>query len=428
MGLINRLQHGWNAFMNRDPTHDYQPGAITYSYNPNRIRFSGGNEKSIVTSVYNRIAIDAAAIDIKHVRLDANERYMETVDSGLNTCLNVEANIDQTGRAFLQDVYASTLDEGVIAIVPVDTTADPNKTLSYDILSMRTGKILEWRPDSVKVRLYNDRTGRKEDTWVLKRNVGIIENPLYAVINEKNSTMQRLIRKLNILDAIDEQSGSGKLDLIIQLPYTVKTELKRQQAERRRQDVEDQLANSKFGIAYADSTERITQLNRPVENNLMKQIEYLTSMLYSQLGINQAVMDGTADEKTMLRYYNGTIEPFVATVVDEMKRKFLTKTARSQHQSIAYFRDPFSLVPVNDIAEIADKFTRNEIMTSNEIRQIIGMKPSKDPKADQLVNSNIAQPMESREEYDQLGEKPLNEEPIDEESGGLTMDTPVKDL
>ena len=428
MGLMNRLQHGWNAFMNRDPTPDYQPGAITYSYNPNRVRFSGGNEKSIVTSVYNRIAIDAAAIDIKHVRLDANERYMETVDSGLNTCLNVEANIDQTGRAFLQDVYASTLDEGVIAIVPVDTTADPNKTLSYDILSMRTGKILEWRPDSVKVRLYNDRTGRKEDTWVLKRNVGIIENPLYAVINEKNSTMQRLIRKLNILDAIDEQSGSGKLDLIIQLPYTVKTELKRQQAERRRKDVEDQLANSKFGIAYADSTERITQLNRPVENNLMKQIEYLTSMLYSQLGITQAVMDGTADEKTMLRYYNGTIEPFVAAVVDEMKRKFLTKTARSQHQSIAYFRDPFSLVPVNDIAEIADKFTRNEIMTSNEIRQLIGMKPSNDPKADQLVNSNIARPMESQEEYDQLGEQPLNEEPIDEESGGLTMNTPVKDL
>lgn len=414
MGLMNRLQHGWNAFMNRDPTSDYQPGTITYSYKPDRVRFSGGNEKTIVTSVYNRIAIDAASIDIKHVRLDENDRYMETIDSGLNTCLNIEANLDQTGRAFLQDVYASVLDEGYIAIVPTDTTLNPKVTSSYDILSMRTGKILEWRADSVKVRLYNERTGKKEDIWVPKRNAAIIENPLYAVINEKNSIMQRLIRKLNLLDAIDEQSGSGKLDLIIQLPYTVKTELKRQQAERRRKDVEEQLANSKFGIAYADSTERITQLNRPVENNLMKQIEYLTSMLYSQLGITQAVMDGTADEKTMLRYYNGTIEPFVSAVVDEMKRKFLSKTARSQHQSILYFRDPFSLVPVNDIAEIADKFTRNEIMTSNEIRQVVGMKPSDDPKADRLVNSNIAQPLESRDEYGQLEEQPLNEEPINE--------------
>ena len=428
MGLMNRLQHSWNAFMNRSPTPDYQPGAVTYSYRPDRIRFSGGNEKTIVTSIYNRIAIDAASIDIKHVRLDKNDRYMETIDSGLNTCLNIEANLDQTGRAFLQDVYASVLDEGCIAIVPVETTFNPNITGSFDILSMRTGKILEWRADSVKVRLYNERTGKKEDIWVPKRNAAIIENPLYAVINEKNSIMQRLIRKLNLLDAIDEQSGSGKLDLIIQLPYTVKTDLKRQQAERRRKDVEDQLANSKFGIAYADSTERITQLNRPVENNLMKQIEYLTSMLYSQLGITQAIMDGTADEKTMLRYYNGTIEPFVSAVVDEIKRKFLTKTARSQHQSILYFRDPFSLVPVNNIAEIADKFTRNEIMTSNEIRQVIGMKPSDDPKADQLVNSNIAQPMESQEEYGKLGEQPLNEEPIDEESGRITMDTPVSEL
>ena len=428
MGLMNRLQHGWNAFMNRSPTPDYQPGEVTYSYRPDRIRFSGGNEKTIVTSIYNRIAIDAASIDIKHVRLDKNDRYMETIDSGLNTCLNIEANLDQTGRAFLQDVYASILDEGCIAIVPVETTFNPNITGSFDILSMRTGKILEWRSDSVKVRLYNERTGKKEDIWVPKRNAAIIENPLYAVINEKNSIMQRLIRKLNLLDAIDEQSGSGKLDLIIQLPYTVKTDLKRQQAERRRKDVEDQLANSKFGIAYADSTERITQLNRPVENNLMKQIEYLTSMLYSQLGITQAIMDGTADEKTMLRYYNGTIEPFVSAVVDEIKRKFLTKTARSQHQSILYFRDPFSLVPVNNMAEIADKFTRNEIMTSNEIRQVIGMKPSDDPKADQLVNSNIAQPMESKEEYGKLGEQPLNEEPIDEESGRITMDTPVSKL
>lgn len=423
MGLMDRLQHGWNAFMNRDPTDGHEYGTVTYSYRPDRVRFSGGNEKTIVTSIYNRIAIDAAAVDIKHVRLDENDRYIETIESGLNTCLNIEANLDQTGRSFLHDVYASVLDEGYIAIVPVETTLNPKITGSYDITSMRTGKILEWRADSVKVRLYNEWTGKKEDIWVLKRNTAIIENPLYAVINEKNSIMQRLIRKLNLLDAIDEQSGSGKLDLIIQLPYAVKTELKRQQAERRRKDVENQLANSKYGIAYADSTERITQLNRPVENNLMKQIEYLTSMLYSQLGITQAVMDGTADEKTMLRYYNATIEPFVAAVVDEIKRKFLTKTARSQHQSIMYFRDPFSLVPVNDIAEIADKFTRNEIMTSNEIRQVIGMKPSDDPKADQLINSNIAQPLESREEYGQLGEQP-----IDEESGGLSMDTPIKDL
>lgn len=428
MGLVNRLQHGWNAFMNRDPTLDYRPGEVTYSYRPDRVRFSGGNEKTIVTSIYNRIAIDAAAVDIKHVRLDKNDRYIETIESGLNTCFNIEANIDQTGRAFLQDIYASVLDEGCIAIVPIDTTTSPKMPGSYQITSMRTGKILEWRADSVKVRLYDDRDGKKKDIWVLKRNTAIIENPLYAVINEKNSIMQRLIRKLNLLDAIDEQSGSGKLDLIIQLPYTIRTDLKREQAERRRKEVENQLANSKFGIAYADSTERITQLNRPIENNLMKQIEYLTNMLYSQLGITQAVMDGTADEKTMLRYYNATIEPFVATVVDEIKRKFLTKTARAQHQSILYFRDPFSLVPVNDIAEIADKFTRNEIMTSNEIRQVIGMKPSDDPKADQLVNSNIAQPMESQEEYGQLGEQPLNEKPIDEESGGISMDTPVSEL
>lgn len=428
MGLMNRLQHGWNAFMNRDPTSDYKPGSITYSYRPDRVRFSGGNEKTIVTSIYNRIAIDASAISIKHVRLDEDGRYVETIDDGLNTCLNLEANLDQTGRSFLQDVYASVLDEGCIAIVPVETTLNPKVTGSYDINSLRTGKILEWRSDSVKVRLYNELSGKKEDIWVPKRTAAIIENPLYAVINEKNSITQRLIRKLNLLDAIDEQSGSGKLDLIVQLPYTIRTELKREQAEKRRKDIENQLANSKFGIAYSDSTERITQLNRPIENNLMKQIEYLTSMLYSQLGITQAVMDGTADEKTMLRYYNATIEPFVAAVVDEIKRKFLTKTARAQRQSIMYFRDPFSLVPVNDIAEIADKFTRNEILTSNEIRQKIGFKPSKDPKADQLINSNIARPLESQEEYGELGEQPLNEEPIDESSGGISMDTPVSEL
>lgn len=392
MGFTDRLQHAWNAFLNRDPTDIYRSSSMTYYHRPDRVRFSGGNERTIITSIFNRIAMDAAAIDIKHVRLDENERYIETVTSGLNNCLSIEANIDQTGRSFLQDVYMSLFDEGCVAIVPIDTSFNPKLTGSYDILSMRTGKVVQWSPDSVKVRLYNDRTGNKEEIWLPKKSVAIIENPLYAVINEKNSTMQRLIRKLSLLDAVDEQSSSGKLDLIIQLPYIVKTDARRQQAEKRRTDIEHQLTDSKYGIAYTDSTEKVTQLNRPVENNLMKQIEYLTSMLYSQLGITQGVMDGTADEKTMLNYYNRTIEPVVSVLVDEMKRKFLTKTARSQRQSIVYFRDPFSLVPVNDLAELADKFTRNEIMTSNEFRQVIGLKPSDDPKADQLVNSNLNQP------------------------------------
>lgn len=396
--LISRLKHGWNAFMNRDPTNtNFRDFGASYSYRPDRVRFSGGNEKSIVTSVYNRIAMDAAQIDIKHVQLDDDERYVNTIDSGLNNCLTVEANIDQTGRAFLQDVFMSMLDEGCIAIVPTDTTLNPKVTSSYDILTMRTGKILDWYPDKVRVRLYNEQTGKKKEVLLPKKTVAIIENPLYAVINEHNSTMQRLIRKLNLLDAIDEQSGAGKLDLIIQLPYTIKSEARRKQAEDRRKDIERQLAGSKYGIAYTDATEHVTQLNRSLDNNLMKQIEYLTSMLYSQLGITQTVLDGTADEKTMLNYYNRTIEPIVSAVVDEMKRKFLTKTARSQNKSIAYFRDPFGLVPVSDIAEIADKFTRNEIMTSNEIRQKIGMKPSDDPKADQLINSNISQPMEDQQ-------------------------------
>lgn len=390
MGLGTRLQHAWNAFVNnRDPTMQYRDIGASYSYRPDRPRLTRGNERSIVTSVYNRIAIDCAAIDIKHVRLDDNERFKEEIDSGLNNCLSVEANIDQSGRAFIQDVVMSMLDEGCVAIIPVETDKDPILTDSYKILSMRTGKILEWYPSHVKVRAYDERTGRKEDIVLPKARVGIVENPLYAVINEPNSTMQRLIRKLCLLDAIDEQSGSGKLDLIIQLPYIIKTEARRQQAENRRKDIEMQLAGSKYGIAYTDGTERITQLNRPVENNLMKQIEYLTQMLYSQLGITQAVLDGTADEQTMLNYYDRTIEPILSAIVDEMKRKFLTKTARSQKQSIEFYRDPFRLVPVNNIADIADKFTRNEILTSNEIRQIIGMKPSDDPKADQLINSNI---------------------------------------
>lgn len=391
MGLSDRLQHAWNAFMNRDPTVLYRNLGSSYFYRPDRPRFTRGNERSIVTSIYNRIALDVSSVDIQHVRLDENKRFKEVIDSGLNNCLTLDANIDQTGRAFIQDVVMSMLDEGCVAIVPVDTTFNPSATNSYDIQSLRTGKILEWHPRHVKVRVYNDRKGEKEDILLAKSTVAIIENPLFAVMNEPNSTMQRLIRKLNLLDAIDEQSSSGKLDLIIQLPYVIKTEARRQQAENRRKDIEMQLAGSKYGIAYTDGTERITQLNRSVDNNLLKQIEYLTNMLYGQLGITQTVMDGTADEKTMLNYNNRTIEPILSAIVDGMKRTFLTKTARSQLQTISFFRDPFKLVPIDNIAEIADKFTRNEILTSNEIRQIIGMKPSDDPKADQLVNSNISQ-------------------------------------
>lgn len=394
MGFIDRLQHGWNAFMSRAPTGSYYDIGQSYSYRPDRVVFTRGNERSIITSVYNRIALDVSAINIKHCRLDNNDRYMSVIDSGLNSCLNLEANIDQTGRAFIQDIVMSMLDEGCVAIVPVDTSIDPKVSSSYDILSMRTGKILDWYPEHVKVRLYNERTGNKEEIIVPKKTVAIIENPLYAVTNAPNSTMQRLIRKLSLLDVTDEKTASGKLDLIIQLPYVIKTEARRQQAETRRKDIEMQLAGSKYGIAYTDGTEKITQLNRSVENNLMSQIEYLTSMLYSQLGITQSILDGSADEKTMLNYHNRTIEPIVSAIVDEMKRKFLTKTARSQQQSILFFRDPFKLVPLNDIAEIGDKFTRNEIMTSNEIRQIVGMTPSNDPKADQLVNSNLNHPDE----------------------------------
>lgn len=391
MKFTDRIKHGWNAFLNRDPTYNYRDlGGPSYGYRPDRMRFTRGNERSIVTSVYNRIALDAASIDIMHVQLDKDDRFESIRDSALNECLTRNANIDQTGRAFIQDVVMSMLDEGCVAIVPVDTTFNPDVTNSYDINTMRTAKIVEWYPTHVKVNLYNDRTGRKEDLILPKKTVAIIENPLYAVINEPNSTMQRLIRKLNLLDVIDEQSGSGKLDLIIQLPYVIKTDARRQQAEQRRKDIEMQLSGSKYGIAYTDGTERITQLNRSVDNNLMKQIEYLTSMLYSQLGITQAILDGSADDKTMLNYYNRTIEPIVSAIVDEIQRKFLTKTAITQKQAIAYFRDPFRLVPVNEIAEIADKFTRNEIMTSNEIRQIVGMKPSKDPNADELRNKNLS--------------------------------------
>ena len=392
MKFTDRIKHSWNAFLNRDPTYNYRDlGGPSYGYRPDRMRFTRGNERSIVTSVYNRIALDAASIDIMHVQLDKDGRFESIRESALNECLTKNANIDQTGRAFIQDVVMSMLDEGCVAIVPVDTTINPNISNSYEINTVRTAKIVEWYPAHVKVNLYNDRTGRKEDLILPKKTVAIIENPLYAVINEPNSTMQRLIRKLNLLDVIDEQSGSGKLDLIIQLPYVIKTDARRQQAEQRRKDIEMQLSGSKYGIAYTDGTERITQLNRSVDNNLMKQIEYLTSMLYSQLGITQAILDGSADDKTMLNYYNRTIEPIVSSIVDEIQRKFLTKTATTQKQAIAYFRDPFRLVPVNEIAEIADKFTRNEIMTSNEIRQIVGMKPSKDPNADELRNKNLSE-------------------------------------
>ena len=397
MSFGSRLKHAWNAFTGTDYT-TYQDVGPGYSSRPDRIRLTRGNERSIITSVYNRIALDVAALNVQHIRLDENGRFLSVIQDGLNTCLTVEANIDQTARAFIQDIVVSMLDEGCVAIVPVDTTYDPSVTGSYDIQTMRVGKILDWYPQHFRVRLYNERTGTKENILVPKSTVAIVENPLYAVVNEPNSTMQRLIRKLNLLDVIDEQSGSGKLDLIIQLPYDIKTEARRQQAENRRKDIEAQLSGTKYGIAYADGTERITQLNRSVNNNLMSQIEYLTSMLYSQLGITQRILDGTADEKTMLNYNNRTIEPIISAIVDEMKRKFLTKTARSQSQSISFFRDPFKLVPVNDIAEIADKFTRNEIMTSNEIRQVIGMKPSDDPRADELRNKNLSAPSESEPE------------------------------
>lgn len=404
--LMTRIKNSWNAFRNRDPTMFYNEPGMSYTYRPDRVRFSRGNERSIVTSVYNKIAMDVAAVDIRHCKTDKNGRYTEDMNSDLNSCLTLEANIDQTHRAFRQDVVMSMFDEGAVAIVPIETKGDPILSDSFDIRSMRTGKIVEWFPRSIKVEVYNDQTGRKEQIMMPKKSVAIIENPLYAVINEPNSTMKRLIRKLNLLDAIDEQSGSGKLDLIIQLPYAVKGELRQKQADQRRDAIVEQLKGP-FGIAYIDGTEKVTQLNRPIENNLMKQVEYLTNMLYSQIGITPAIMDGTADEKTMLNYNNRTIEPIVSAIVDAMKRSFLTKTARTQGQTIMAFRDPFKLVPINNIAEIADKFTRNEILTSNEIRQIIGFKPSADPKADQLVNSNISQAKED-------GQSQIYDQPVEE--------------
>lgn len=404
----SRLKHAWNAFAN-GPEIQYRDIGSSYSFRPDRPRLSHGNERSIVTSVYNRISMDAAQIEIRHVKTDDDGNYISTIDSGLNSCLNLEANIDQSGRAFLQDIALSLLDEGSVAIVPIETTIDPTKSGCFEINSLRTGKIIEWYPRHVKVRIYDDRIGDKKDIILPKKNVAIVENPLYAVINEPNSTMQRLIRKLVLLDAVDEQSSSGKLDLIIQLPYAVKSPTRKEQAEDRRLQIEQQLTNTKYGIAYVDGTEHITQLNRPIENNLMKQIEYLTSMLYSQLGINQSVLDGTADDGTMLNYYSRTIEPILSAIIDAMIRTFLTKTARTQHQTIMFFRDPFGLVPAKELSEIADKMTRNEIMSTNEFRQKIGLKPSDDPRANELVNKNIAQSSQETEQPVEEQEKEENQ-------------------
>lgn len=388
--ITERFKNAWSAFTSRDPTfnqnHSYYEG---FAYRPDRRFFRRGNERSIVTAVYNRIAIDAASVGIRHVRVDQNANFVEEMPSKLNEAFSTEANIDQTGRAMIQDLVMSMLDEGVVALVPTYTSVNPIYSDSYDIYNLRVARITKWFPEHVRVNLYDDRTGKHREVTLPKKMVAIIENPLYAVMNEPNSTLQRLIRKLNILDVVDEQTGSGKLDLIIQLPYVIKTESRKVQAENRRKDIEMQLAGSKYGIAYTDGTERITQLNRPAENNLMKQIEYLTSMLYGQLGITEEVINGTADEKVMLNYHNRTIEPILSAITGESERKFLTVTGRTQGQAIKFFRDPFKLVPVNDLAEIADKFTRNEILSSNEIRGIIGYKPVDDPRADELRNKNL---------------------------------------
>lgn len=389
MNLGSRLKHAWNAFLNRDPPGSSFYGG-GYSYRPDRVRFTRGSERTIINAIYNRIALDAASITINHVRLDDNNRFDSIIDSGLNYCLNVEANADQTGRSLIQDIVMTFLDEGVAAVVPEKTDFDPRRSNSYEIYSLRVGVPVEWYPKHVRVRLFNELTGQKEEIVLPKKMVALIENPFYSVMNAPNSTMQQLVRKLALLDVVDEQAGSGKLDMIIQLPYVIKSQTRREQAEQRRSDIEKQLSGSKYGIAYTDGTERIVQLNRSLENNILKSIEYLMNMVYSQLGVTQEILNGTADEKTMNNYMNRIIEPVVSAIADEFKRKFLTKTARTQGQSIMFFRDPFRLAPVSMIAEMADKFTRNEIMTPNEFRQVIGMKPSKDPKSDQLANRNIA--------------------------------------
>lgn len=403
MNIGSRLKHAWNAFLNRDPPGSRYYGG-GYSYRPDRMRFSRGSERTIINAIYNRIALDAASITINHVKLDENNRFDSIIDSGLNYCLNIEANADQTGRGLIQDIVMTFLEEGVAAVVPEKTNFDPRYSNSYEIYSMRVGVPVEWYPNHVRVRLFNELTGQKEEITFPKKMVALIENPFYAVMNAPNSTMQQLVRKLALLDVVDEQAGSGKLDMIIQLPYVIKSPARREQAEQRRAEIEKQLSGSKYGIAYTDGTERIVQLNRSLENNILKSIEYLTNMVYSQLGVTQEILNGTADEKTMNNYMNRIIEPVISAIADEFKRKFLTKTARTQGQSIMFFRDPFRLAPVSMIAEMADKFTRNEIMTPNEFRQVIGMKPSKDPKSDQLANRNIASadegmPMQGEETY-----------------------------
>ena len=428
MGLLEKLKNAWNAFRQvEEPTYR-APTYINYGYSsssrPDRMYFTRGNDRSIITAVYTRMAVDVAMLDFKHVRTDEENRYLEDIDSGLNGCLTLEANKDQTARAFIQDAMQSLFDEGCIALVPIDTDKNPDDTSSYDILSMRVGKITQWMPDHIRVEAYNDRKGFKQEIVMPKADVAIIENPLYSIMNAPNSTLQRLIRKLNLLDAIDEQSGSGKLDLIIQLPYIIKTDARRQQADKRRKDIEEQLSGSKYGIAYTDGTEKITQLNRPVDNNLLNQITYLTSMLYSQLGIDETILNGTADPKTMLNYMNRTIKPLAICLVDEMKRKFLTSTARSQKQTIMYFSDPFALVPVDQLAELADKFTRNEIISPNEFRQKIGLKPAQDPAADELRNRNIN--AGEGEQFANIGED--QEQQVASTNGNSVGDLPISNL
>lgn len=397
MSFLENLQHGWNAFLGRDgPYNVYRDYGEAYYTRPDRVHFTRGHERSIINAVYNRIATDAAAIEIRHVRTDKDGRYKEDMDSDLNECLTISANIDQAGRAFIQDVVESLLDEGNVAIVPIEATRNITKD-SFDVQSMRVGKITTWYPRHVRIKVYNDEKGHEEEITLPKKSVAIIENPFYAIMNEPSSTAARLIRKLNLLDTIDEQNSSGKLDMIIQLPYIIKTPARRQQAEQRRRDIEMQLSSSKYGIAYTDGTEKITQLNRSIDNNMISQVEFFTNMLYSQLGITQDIMNGTADEKVMQNYYVRTIEPILSAITDEMKRKFLTKTARTQGQSIMFFRNTFKLMPISEAAEMVDKLTRNEVATANEMRQAMGMKPSKDPRADELVNSNISQPKENLE-------------------------------
>ena len=430
MGFSDRVQSAWNAFFNKDPTPTYSSyNTITSSYRPDRMYFTRGNERTIITAIYNRIATDCANVQIEHVRTDENGGYLETIPSTLNDALTVDANVDQTGRALVQDAVMSLLDEGCVAIVPTDTSTNPNDTASYNILELRVGKVLEWYPDKVKVQVYNERVGKKQEVVLPKRMVALVENPFYAVMNQQNSIAQRLIRKLNLLDQVDEQSGSGKLDMIIQLPYLIKTEARRVQAEKRRTDIETQLAGSKYGIAYADGTEKIMQLNRPIENNLLKTVEYLTNLLYSQLGITAEIMNGTANADVMQNYYSRTIEPILSAITDEMKRKFLTKTARTQYQSIQFRMDPFKLVPIGELATIITPLSQNAILSSNEIRGIIGRKPSEDPNADTLSNKNInpMDPTMATDQYTDTGEVAPEEEPP-EDPNAPVGDIPVSEL